>query len=124
MQVLGASLVNKNPTKFCRDVLNQFSWQPGDPLVIEGIRHIEILNTLNRILAPQHVELIYIELSDNELKKRRSFSISTYAQGIDNHSTENEYDLLRGNANLVIDGSESVEKIYGKISAYLFNENN
>src|SRR5262245_37743225 len=46
LQDLGEQLVRKDVRGFCEDVLKQQPWEPGRPLIIDGVRHIEVLEAL------------------------------------------------------------------------------
>jgi dephospho-CoA kinase len=53
LQAVGEELEAKDTTALCRAVLNAAFWQPGEPLVIEGIRHVRVLEILKTLVAPQ-----------------------------------------------------------------------
>src|SRR5437867_2887144 len=40
LQDLGDHLVNQDVLAFCEDVLRQHPWQPGRPLIVDGVRHV------------------------------------------------------------------------------------
>jgi dephospho-CoA kinase len=69
LQDIGASLV-KNPEEFCRAMLAHYGWQSGEPLVIDGVRHREIMEALRRIVAPLELRLVYLDISDEQRRER------------------------------------------------------
>src|SRR5438105_3821546 len=60
LQKIGASLVDRDCEAFCRDVLAEADWKPGQPLVIEGIRHAEVKDALERLVSPSKFVLTYL----------------------------------------------------------------
>ena len=60
-QAVGAELEAKDSAMFCRAVLDDAGWNAGESLVVEGIRHVRILDTLKSLVAPQPVFLVYLE---------------------------------------------------------------
>jgi hypothetical protein len=70
LQDLGDQLVRCDVRAFCEEVLKQQPWQPGRPLVIDGVRHVEVLDVLSEILAPVEGYLIYINVDRTTQSKR------------------------------------------------------
>ncbi len=70
LQDLGDQLVNRDVRAFCEEVLKQQPWQPGQPLVIDGVRHVEVLDSLAEILSPAKGYLIYINVDRTTQAKR------------------------------------------------------
>ena len=70
LQQIGASLVEQDCEGFCRAVLQQAQWQSGEPLVIDGIRHIEVKQVLENLVAPSKFVLIYISV-DEQIRRQR-----------------------------------------------------
>lgn len=93
LQELGARLVEKDPEQFCQEVLTYSGWQSGEPLVIEGVRHAEIVNALSRVVAPLPVRLVFIDISDDvRLKRLRKIegSATDRLKMLESHSTERD----------------------------------
>jgi cytidylate kinase len=70
LQELGEELEASDPAMFCRAVLDDAGWSAGEPVVVEGIRHVRIWETLKNLVAPQPIFLVYIEASE-ELRRAR-----------------------------------------------------
>jgi cytidylate kinase len=70
LQTVGAELEAKDAAKFCRAVLDDAGWNAFEPAVVEGIRHVRILDTLKGQVAPQPVFLVYLEAPE-ELRRNR-----------------------------------------------------
>lgn len=78
LQALGETLISEGWDTFCAGVLRQADWRPGTPLVIDGIRHIEAIDTLAKLTAPSSIRLVYLEASEEERRRR------LYARGLGN----------------------------------------
>ena len=70
LQAVGEGLVARGPETFCRAVLRQADWESGGPLVIDGIRHAEIVAALRAVLAPTEFRLVYISVAEDVRKTR------------------------------------------------------
>ena len=65
-------LLAQHPREFCGKVLAQADYQPGQPLVIDGIRHLEIVDELRVQIAPAELKLIFVEAEERTIKARLS----------------------------------------------------
>ena len=109
LQHLGARYVSLSPERLCRDLLRNANWSPKEgSLVIDGVRHKEILEALRKSVAPLPISLVYI-------RRDRVRSNSAAAQlGVENlalfdtHSTELQNDALRSAADVVVSGDDDV----------------
>lgn len=70
LQVLGDEQINTNLERFCRSVLAQVDWKPGQSLVIDGVRHAEVDILLRRLVAPSKYVLTYFKIDDRTRKER------------------------------------------------------
>jgi hypothetical protein len=64
LQELGAALIGQDCEGFCRAVLGQTDWDPGQPLVIDGLRHVEAVDVLRQLVAPSTLLLIFITVNE------------------------------------------------------------
>ncbi len=60
----------KYPRAFCTKVLEQAHYQLGDGLVIDGLRHQEIVNELRTLVLPTRFVLIYVAADDQTIEPR------------------------------------------------------
>ena len=93
LQKIGEELEATDPEGLCRSVLNSVAWQNGEPVVIDGIRHLRILGILRELVKPQPLCLIYLDVQETTRKARLAnrqggdlVSLAT----IDAHSTEHD----------------------------------
>ena len=61
LQAIGENLEASDPVKFCRAVLDDAGWHPGESAVVDGVGHIRIWETLKNIVAPQPIYMVYLE---------------------------------------------------------------
>jgi dephospho-CoA kinase len=93
LQTVGAELEAKDAAKFCRAVLDDAGWNAGEPAVVEGIRHVRILDTLKSQVAPQPVFLVYLEAPEELRRNRlqeRGAQEAHYLERTETHSTERD----------------------------------
>jgi cytidylate kinase len=106
LQAVGAELEAKDAAMFCRAVLDDASWNAGESVVVEGIRHVRVWDTLKSLVAPQAVFLVYLEAPEELRRMRlqeRCAQEAQYLERAELHSTERDVIAeLRQLANLVL----------------------
>lgn len=120
-QTLGESLVQQDVLQFCNNVLAQGNWAPGQPIVIEGIRHVSALEVLRHLAAPFRFVFIYID-ADGTVRNDRYRAENPDGpslQILDEHSTEAEVQSLRQRADLIVKGTRSVDDAVKEIMQWL-----
>jgi transcriptional regulator with XRE-family HTH domain/dephospho-CoA kinase len=122
LQDLGASLV-KNPVEFCRAMLARYGWQSGEPLVIDGVRHKEVLEALRQIVAPLEVRVVFLDVGDQlrhqRLIEREHVDPQRIGQ-IEAHSTEKQVSrILPEMADLKVSGDRSTEDLTRQIVTWV-----
>jgi dephospho-CoA kinase len=96
LQPIGEELIARGWEDFCRAVLAQAAWTPGQPIVIDGIRHIRAVEILRELVAPMPLCLVLLEAGEQvraARTKRRDDKvqdIATCDREADQHSTEVE----------------------------------
>ena len=122
LQEVGEDLVEKEPRKFCEAVLAQADWQPGQSLILDGIRHLKIVEILRFLVRPSVLRLVYIKASDRlresrlvgEIHDRRDLN------RIEHHSTEVQVGTILPNlADLVVDGARPLDDLVAEIRTWL-----
>lgn len=123
LQYVGESLLAADPEGFCRAVLAQANWKPDQPLVVDGIRHRQVVGVISRLVAPMRFALVFVNIDDSIRESRireRDQGKSRMNWEIDVHSTEREaHSDLEGIADLVVDGSLPVEEVLTQIRSLL-----
>jgi transcriptional regulator with XRE-family HTH domain/cytidylate kinase len=126
LQELGAALA-KEPDRFCDAVLTFSEWEAGEPLVVEGIRHQEILESLRRKVAPLEVRLVYLDIDEPERVRRlneREPSTTARMQAVEGHSTESQVkDVLSESADFHVSTREPSELVIDRIVDWIQSGN-
>lgn len=122
LQDLGAKLLKSDPYSFCRSVLCEADWSPGQSLIVDGIRHYEIINHIKTIIAPSQFCLVVVATSEFErharLRSRASYDLKIQ-NTIESHSTEFDVNnTLPMHADLIVDGTEEINNIVGQIISH------
>jgi cytidylate kinase len=93
LQAVGEELEATDATALCRAVLDAGSWQPGQPLVIEGIRHVRVLEILKTLVAPQPVVFVYLVGDEEQRRSRlreRGTGEADRLEAVEAHPTEQD----------------------------------
>jgi dephospho-CoA kinase len=122
LQRIGAELV-QDPDKLCYSMLGKVSWKPGENLVIDGIRHSRIIDSLLKLTNLSKVFLIFVETEEQSLRKRFSDK-STFGEDdllrFEEHSTEAEVkEGLSDKADLIVDGTRLIKELVQEIVTWL-----
>ena len=122
LQAIGEQLVASDVENFCRAVLKQKGWKPGQSLVVDGIRHKEVLDTLKAIVAPTKLVLVFIEVNQDTLRARIENRALSHREidDIQQHSTEVQVkNVLPLVADCILDGHKSVAKLSEEVIDWL-----
>jgi cytidylate kinase len=115
LQAVGADLVESGWEPFCRAVLSRSSWQPGQLLVVDGIRHVEAVRQLKSLVAPTSVILVHVRI-DEQVREDRLREKQGTSEAHEAHSTEHDVkSALPLIADLVVDGARPVEQLADEI---------
>jgi cytidylate kinase len=123
LQDLGAELIAGGWESFCGDVLTYGSWEVGHPLILDGIRHAELIPILESYIHPLKLYLIYIEADDHTRFDRVSLRDSTADKvlaWVEQHSTEEQVrDRLPQFAHLRLNGTLSAVTLVEQVVSWL-----
>lgn len=110
LQTLGAELVESDPAKLCESVIAASGQKPGQPLVIEGIRHVEIFRIIKEMVFPLEFHLIFVTVEETLRSKRLLQRDRSHLQGRSGqHSTEKDVkNGLEDLASCVIENDQTV----------------
>jgi transcriptional regulator with XRE-family HTH domain/Zn-dependent peptidase ImmA (M78 family)/cytidylate kinase len=118
LQDLGESLA-KTPEEFCKAMLAHFGWQSGEPVVIDGVRHREVMEALRRVVAPLEVRLVFVDAADEQRLKRfvREGDVNPGRMPqIEKHSTEKQVStVLPDIADLRVSAGEDLDEVVREI---------
>lgn len=123
LQDLGSILINEGWDHFCKAVLEQVQFKRGECLVVDGIRHVEALNTIRDLVYPSNVFLVYVQLKPSQRQKRlkvKELANKSETKQIEEHPTEKQVQtILPMVADLVVDGSKPEVQIVSTIAAWI-----
>ena len=120
LQAIGEELVGRDPEALCRNVLAQVSWLPGEQLVVDGVRHISVVDALERLVSPGHLRLVHLVTPP---AKRASRLDARQERGdltrYDAHTTEHDvHNGLAERADLVVDGARAIESAIEQVTQW------
>lgn len=124
LQEIGASLIEADPVQFCEAVLAQSVWKPGQSLIIDGIRHQEIIGILRELVQPSTFRMVFIDIDNNTRKGRlKDEGISKMEMlKIDSHSTEHQVNTgLKESADFIVDGRKTIEMLLRDVINWMQN---
>jgi hypothetical protein len=114
LQQLGEEQIALGWEAFCVAVLNHSGWKRGHGLVVDGIRHVDAVGTLNKLIYPQSLYHVHLAI-DEELRHNRLASRDGFQALFDTseeHSTEAEVkSALPNAADMVVDAARPVEQL-------------
>jgi dephospho-CoA kinase len=122
LQQLGEALLKQDAEGFCRSVLADTKWKQGEALVLEGIRHAEVLELIRRIVAPTPVTFIYLSVPDAVRADRlagRTSDDAAQLEKLDQHSTEVQVKSFDQLADLTLDGEATLDSWTEQAVAFL-----
>ena len=102
LQDLGQDLVTENVGEFCKQVLGTVQFSPGEQIVIDGVRHKEVLEVISKISHNQPMKVIYLTASDRTRRRRTPQHLELAS--IESHEVESEVERdIKGLADFVIE---------------------
>jgi len=120
LQNLGEVLVEADAGSFAAAVLSSVNWKSG--AVVDGIRHVEVLDAIRRVVSPLPVFLIYVHSEESSRIRRLLERGMTHGeiQAADAGSTEAQVKIiLRDRADLHVSGTSDIAKTVKEISEWL-----
>jgi hypothetical protein len=122
---VGQSLIEREPAQFCRRTIDATGWAGKAPLVIEGLRHEQIVPYLRQLVSPHHLIRVHIAVPREVRQERveeRGDEIDL-AQ-VEAHAAEVQVNsILAEAADLSIDGTLTPDDICSKVIAHLSIDN-
>jgi len=123
LQTLGQSLVNQDCLSFCRRVLEGSGNTNNQSIVVDGIRHVKVVDILKQLVTPNKLIIIFIDTPENiilnRLGEKEIYNIEDL-ETIEEHSTEAEVKTtLKTIADLIVDGRKQAKDIVDEILLWL-----
>jgi hypothetical protein len=111
LQVLRCEMVQTDTRSFCQAVLNDAGYSSEHGLVLDGIRHVDVLAMIRVLVGDQPVELVYLD-SSAAGRAKGSLEETQRLQEIDSHPVERDAPKLKSVADLVLDTSEDADRAF------------
>ncbi len=126
LQNLGEFLLAENSYQFCLNVLNQASTNNSIFLVVDGIRHQIALDEIKKIVHPNDVFHVHLEINEEirleRINKRQSTSTNDIIK-IDNHPSEIQVtSVLSKMADIVLNTDDTEENLIEVLSLWLVKQ--
>jgi hypothetical protein len=108
-------MVQEDVVGFCDRALSIGGWVRGKSLVVDGVRHVVVLNTLRQIVEPDYFGLVYLNIdrqTQRERWNREDLPYKKTLEELERHPTEIEVlNTLPDFSDLVLDGKLPVQTI-------------
>ncbi|HEX9669964.1 MAG TPA: helix-turn-helix domain-containing protein [Thermoanaerobaculia bacterium] len=123
LQELGASLVESDAEGFCRNVLVHFGWKAGEPLVLDGVRHVTVFEALHYLLVPLEIRLVLVSVDDevrrSRLLQRDHVAVDQLAE-MESHSSEREVNGdLASLASMSVSGNRPLSEVVREVTEWV-----
>jgi cytidylate kinase len=113
LQDLGQKRVEEDPNAFCRDVLAFGGFRPGEPFVIDGIRHVLIYEILAGLVVPAQARLMFLGASEMvRIVRLRTRPDAEDFDRASNHRVETELtSALPRRAHGIVNADQPLERV-------------
>lgn len=122
LQQMGATLVQDHPEDLCSQVLKEAKSASASMSVIDGLRHVKILEQLRVMVTPRSVACVFIAAPiDLRLKRilERDGASAAQLMELEKHSTEVEVQaVLKRHADIVVTNSSSIDNCVDQIVSW------
>ena len=123
LQQLGAELTGTGWDTFTRLVLQHARWAPGQPLILDGLRHLPAATALRTAIAPLPGIIIYLDLPASialSRARQRDHITSQPGGGHASHAIELGLPAVRDYADLIIQAQElEPAQVASQVTGYL-----
>jgi dephospho-CoA kinase len=126
LQKIGTELLDQDRLGFCSEVLHYAGWTPGEPLIIDGLRHAETIDLIRQLVSPLSLRIVYLEIDDDirlgRLGARGEGEREALALA-ESHSSEQQVtSILARMAHLTIDSGVPVQESVRRVAEWAQNQ--
>ena len=123
LQLIGEDLINKNLEFFCQEVLIRAGWRPEKPIILDGVRHVEVYKILQKMVYPMRFYLVMLVVDETtrigRIERRGKLPKSKLCT-LESHATECQtHGDLISFADLVLDTNNSLENLVAQLSNWI-----
>lgn len=123
LQDVGQRLVLTKLQDFVRDVLARADWCANGHLIIDGLRHVEVLMELKRQVDPRPFRLVHIRVDEDARQERltaRKGLDPRLAQQYDKHVTEAQIrEIIPQYADRIVDGNQPFDRVVEQVVGFV-----
>lgn len=121
LQELGQSMVEKDPRRFVEAVLEFGGLASVDNAILDGLRHVEILDALESVVAPESVIVVHVNTALDELRRRHQRDGSDLDRMLAAPSEQQIQSRLSARATLVVDGAKPIAAAVQQVALLVAN---
>jgi dephospho-CoA kinase len=126
LQKIGTGLLEQDRLGFCSEVLRHAGWEPGEGLVLDGLRHAETIDLLRQLVSPLTFKIVYLEIDDGIRLERLGARGEGEREALslaEAHSSELQVTtVLARLADLTIDSGSSVQETVRRVVEWAQNQ--
>jgi dephospho-CoA kinase len=119
LQAVGTELLEADAREFCKEVLSSGGWIRGEPLLLDGLRHVRTIAIIQELISPATLRIISILVPEATRLQRLGQRDQVEAAStsiIEAHSSEQEVgSILCNHADLVLDGEKPVSVLVAEV---------
>lgn len=122
LQHISDELLADGLTPFCRAVLADAGWSPGQGLILDGFRHVDAVQAIRDTIAPQQLILVFVATPEQVRLERltaRGVTLENQEQHQQHSSETDVITALPTLADMIIDGARPLAQIVDHIHVRL-----
>jgi dephospho-CoA kinase len=125
LQELGTRLLESDAFDFCNSVLSSSGWRTGENLIMDGLRHVETVEIIRKLVQPAVLKIVSVSVSEATRAHRLRNRGESGVASIEAHSSEQQVtSVLQKHADLEIDGDRPLEIIVAELLRWIGNQQN
>ena len=122
LQRIGSQLLDSGPETFCTSVLRSCGWKAGQNLIIDGLRHVETIEIIRKVVYPAALKIVFISVPESTRLERLLQRGERDVTSAERHSSEQQVaSAVYACADLVVEGNKPVESIVAELTAWITN---
>lgn len=124
LQALGEELVEADARSFASEFLKFSEWQVSKPIIVDGLRHLEILDAFRSVGRSDQVVLVYVSPPASEavweerLKIKDIRSLADLKK-IEEHPTERQQPILEAAADIIVSGDRPLHESVSEVVRWM-----
>jgi dephospho-CoA kinase len=122
LQRIGSQLLDSSPVAFCTAVLSSSGWETGQSLLIDGLRHVETIEIITKVVYPAAFKIVFISVTEAIRLERLRQRGENDVLAAELHSTEQQVSTsVYSRSDLVIDGDRPARLIVSELTKWIRN---